>query len=126
MGGNKILIVDNDHDILELLKLRLENWGYFVIQADNGNEALKIARQEKPNLIILDIAMPGMDGGWVREQLKKMPITEKIPVIFLTCLFTKSEEADFGNLIADQFLLAKPYNPEELHAAIEKSLGSLV
>lgn len=120
--GKKILIVDDEEDALTVLENRLSTSGYSVIKADNGQEAIRLAKDEQPDLVLLDIAMPGMDGAEVAEILKKDPDTKNIPVVFLTCLFTKDEEARQGHGSSSNFFIAKPYNPEELLGEIEKRL----
>jgi DNA-binding response OmpR family regulator len=80
----KILVVDDEKDIRDLIKEVLENDKFFVIGAPGGEEALALAKKEKPDLILLDIAMPGMDGYITCGKLKGDAETSKIPVLFLT------------------------------------------
>lgn len=122
----KILIVDDEKDALTVLEKRLSTAGYSVIKADNGKDAVRLAKDEQPDLILLDIGMPFMDGGMVAEALKNDPITKDIPIVFLTCLFTKRDEAREGHIIADNFFIAKPYNPEELLREIKKQLTAKI
>jgi len=119
MSGNKILIVDDELDVLTVLGARLSKSGYSVIKADNGKDALIMAKKEHPDLILLDIMMPDCDGGIVAQNLKNDPVTKDIPVIFLTCLVTKDEEAKVGHAIAGNFFIAKPYDPEKLLSEIK-------
>lgn len=122
MTGKKILIVDDEKDILEMLEKRLSSTGYSVIKADNGKDAIDMAKKEQPDLILLDIAMPGMSGGEVAEKLKDDPDARDIPIVFLTCLFTKEDEAVQGHEIYGKVFIAKPYNPEDLLREIKKRL----
>lgn len=119
MDSKKILIVDDDQILLKMLERSLVWAGYAVSQATNGEEALSAAREWNPDLIILDIMMPQMDGGETAEFLQKDPLTKDIPIIFLTSLLTKQEEND-GKALLGKKLLAKPYNPHKLLQEIEK------
>jgi len=90
----KILIVDDEPDVLRILEKRLTGNGYQVVSADSGYRALQMARKERPDLIILDIDMPDIDGGEVAARLKEEEATKHIPVIFLSCLVTPREMAE--------------------------------
>jgi len=122
MGTKKILIVDDEKDMLTLLGARLMKAGYSVIKADNGQEAIKLAKLEKPDLAILDIIMPDMGGEEIAMEMKNDPETKDIPVMFLTCLVTKKEESEMGRQIGSNFFFAKPYEAKELLNEIEKKL----
>ena len=122
MGKKKILIADDETDILKVLEKRLETAGYAVVAAENGNDAIRLAKSERPDLILLDINMPGMDGAEAKKILKDEPSTKKIPVIFLTALITKKEEISSGHKIGDNFFIAKPYDYEELLRQIKRHL----
>jgi len=82
----RILIVDDENDFIELVKFRLANLGCEFLVANDGVHALSQARQFKPNLILLDILLPDLDGFSICEILKRQPITKKIPVIFMSAL----------------------------------------
>ena len=116
----KILIVDDDPVTLEMLEKILVLEGYWVSKATNGKEALYIANEYKPDLIILDIVMPIMDGTEAMEHLEKNPRTKNIPVLCLTSLISKNEE--FENNTSNRRFLAKPIEKEKLINEIEKSL----
>ncbi|HNW44578.1 MAG TPA: response regulator [Elusimicrobiales bacterium] len=81
---NKILIADDDADMLELLRNMLEREGYSVITAENGQEAVDLARKELPALVMLDIHMPVMDGLQACKQIKEDQVSKNIPVLMLT------------------------------------------
>ncbi len=119
----KILVVDDERDVLTVVSKRLSDAGYFVITATNGKDAIWIAKKERPNLILLDIMMPDMDGGQVGYTLKNIPETKDIPVVFLTCLISKDEEKKGSNVIAGNYFIAKPYNPEDLLKEIGKHIA---
>lgn len=120
MAKKTILIVDDERDALFILDGELTGRGYSVIAADNGNDALNLAKSERPDLIILDLWIPGMDGAEVATKLKEDPRTKDIPVIFLTCLFDKREGEEEGRVVAGKVLIAKPYSIEGLSDQIEK------
>jgi len=114
MNKKKILAVDDEAEVLVLLKKRLESAGYEVITASNGAAAIELARKELPSLIVLDILMPGLDGSETAAALHNDPVTKDIPILFLTCLFTKREEQLEGHEVGHNFFIAKPYDPKEL------------
>jgi two-component system alkaline phosphatase synthesis response regulator PhoP len=120
----KILIVDDDSVTLEMLEKILLLEGYWVAKATNGKEALFIADEFQPDLIILDIIMPIMDGTEAMEKLEKNPRTKNIPVLFLTSLISKKEE--FDNCTANRRFLAKPIEKERLLEEIESCIGGSV
>ncbi len=120
MDTKKILIVDDERDALFILEGELRGRGYSVIAADNGNDALNLAKSEHPDLITLDLWMPEMDGAEVAEKLREDARTKDIPVIFLTCLFQKREGEEEGRVVAGKVLIAKPYSIDALSTQIEK------
>ena len=122
MEQKKILIVDDEEDVLLMLEKRLGARGYFVITATNGKDALMLANSKHPDIIVLDILMPGMDGPEVATWLKESPRTKDIPVVFLTCLYAKAEESESGHMVGDRLIFAKPFDSEELVDTIERLL----
>jgi len=122
MDKKKILIVDDEVDMLSLLYTRLSSAGYSVIKAADGKEGLALAKKERPDMIILDIMMPGLGGGEVAEILKSESDTKQIPIIFLTCLYTKAEESSQGHNIKGNFFIAKPFDQNELLSEIKSRL----
>jgi len=123
MDKKKILIVNDEKDTLFILERGLAARGYSVITADNGYDAIILAKSKRPDLIVLDILMPDMDGAAVAAKLKENPATKNIPVIFLTCLLSKKDAGDEkGHVIAGHVFIAKPYDIEELLTQIEASL----
>ena len=120
MDKKRVLIVDDEPDVLLLLGERLSKAGYEVMKASSGKEAIELATTKDPQLIILDIAMPGMDGSEVASVLRNKPETRNIPILFLTCLFTKQEEKTCGHVLGQNFFIAKPYDVNELMTEIQK------
>ncbi len=116
----KILIVDDDQITLEILKKILLSAGYWVANARNGKDALHVVLNFHPDLIILDIMMPIMDGTEAIEALEKDPRTKNIPVLFLTSIISKKEESK--KLAANRCFLAKPIEKEKLLKEIERCL----
>lgn len=115
----KILIVDDDTDFVEATSEVLESRPYEVIVAYNGEEGLQKARKEKPDLVLLDILMPVMDGWNVAEHFKKDPVLSKIQVVALTS-FSDSLGQPFNFDVSEQ--LRKPIKPKELLDTVEKYL----
>ena len=111
--AKKILVVDDERDVVELLKARLEANEYKVITAFSGKEALEKAKSEQPNLIILDIMMPEMDGFEVLRKLRIKAETKNIPVIMLTAKGETVAVTKAGDLGSTDYF-TKPYDAEEL------------
>lgn len=122
----KILIVDDDKDFVESTRTILESKPYEVVVAYEGEEGLKKAREEKPDLILLDVIMPVKDGFIAAEQLKKDPQLGKIPVIMLTAFSSKRQESSIpvsrGFALEAEEYIEKPVTPENLLATVEKYL----
>ncbi len=123
----EILIVDDDPNIIELVKNRLEANNYKVISACDGKEGIKKAQEYKPDLIIMDILMPQMQGGDVVKFLKVDQATKDIPIIFLTAVsspHSQKEDAQGINVQGEFFMaIAKPLKSEELLFEIKKLIG---
>ncbi|MBW1927096.1 MAG: response regulator [Deltaproteobacteria bacterium] len=121
MVKQKILVVDDEEDILELLKFNLSREGYQVLCAVSGEQALRLVRSENPDLIMLDLMLPGIDGLEVTRRLKNDPDTKNLPIVMLTA---KGEEADIVTgleLGADDYI-TKPFSPRILIARIRAVL----
>jgi DNA-binding response OmpR family regulator len=117
----KILIVDDERDIVKVLMIRLQSSGYEIATAFDGAQGVFMAHKENPDLIILDIRMPAGDGFSVAERLKSSSQTFNIPVIFLTGSPEKDAEERAMELGA-RFYIKKPYDPEELLDAVKRAL----
>ena len=122
MPGKRILICDDDPVILRLLEVNLELEGYSVLSAHNGEEALQIATAEKPDLVILDIMMPKLDGYQTAERLKSQDETKEIPVVFVSAKAQLSDiEKGKSYGVADY--LTKPFDPSDLLEIVERLVG---
>ncbi len=109
----KILVIDDDHAINELIKVNLELNGYQVIQAFNGIEGFAVAKQEEPALIILDVMMPEVDGFTVAQRIRQNPETADVPIIMLTALSQLNDKVTGFNIGVDDYL-TKPFEIDEL------------
>jgi CheY-like chemotaxis protein len=117
-----ILIIDNNRDFTHSAKLVLEKTGrYFVYAENDPNKAHQTAQGLKPDLILLDIAMPETDGGEVAARIQSDPALHRIPIVFLTALVTQAEGRSGLRIHGNPFL-AKPINLPELIKAIEENL----
>ena len=108
-----ILVADDDEDILELVRLRLSRSGYRTILARDGVEALEAARARRPDLAVLDVTMPGLDGYAVVAELRRDPETKDIPVILLTARAQTADVTRGFDTGADDYV-TKPFSPQEL------------
>ncbi|MEM7164675.1 MAG: response regulator [Planctomycetota bacterium] len=121
MSREKVLVVEDESDILELIEYNLERDGYRVYSCRDGEGGLELARQAGPDLVLLDLMLPGLDGIEVCRKLKEDPVTRAIPVIMVTA---KGEESDVGlglGVGADDYV-AKPFSPKELLARVRAVL----
>ena len=121
MADEKVLIVDDEEHIVELLQFNLVNAGYKVITANNGLEALKKVKENKPDLLLLDLMLPGMDGLDVCKEIKRDKETSKTSIIMLTA---KSEELDkiLGLELGADDYITKPFSIRELLARVKAVL----
>ena len=124
---SKILLIDDDLDFVEATKTVLESRpGYEVITARDGVLALQMARDEKPDLIILDVIMPYKDGFTAAKQLKRDPELQKIPIIMLTSFSRRVSEVNIsiheGMTLEAEDYLEKPVSPQELLRRVDKLL----
>jgi len=122
----KILVVDDEAGITRMLKRNLESTGKYEVRTENsGNVAVAAARDFHPDFILLDVMMPGVDGGEVAARLKEDKALQNIPVVFLTAIVRQEETVPTGGTIGGCEYLAKPVKLEDLIACIEKHLGKV-
>ncbi len=117
MAKSKVLVIEDEPDILEVIQYNIEREGHKVIACRDGEQGLSRIRTDAPDLVILDLMLPGMDGTEVCRQVKADPVTRGIPIIMVTA---KSEESDVVlglGLGADDYI-AKPFSPRELMARV--------
>lgn len=121
MSKETILVVDDEEDILELIKYNLRAEGYFILSSVTGEDAVKIARKHQPDLVVLDLMLPGIDGMEVTKILKNDEKTLNIPIVMLTA---KGDESDIvaGLELGANDYISKPFSPKELVARIRAIL----
>ena len=119
----KVLIVDDSPaQVLSLQKL-VKEWGHETLTAETGDQALQIAREELPNVILMDVVMPGMNGFQAARKLSRDQTTRSIPVIFVSI---KDDEADriWGMRQGATAYITKPVDPDALHSAITEAVAA--
>jgi DNA-binding response OmpR family regulator len=117
-----VLLADDDEDILELVSFRLERAGYEVVVARDGPSALATAQERKPDLAVLDVMMPGLNGYEVTQRLRADPATAQIPVILLTARVQETDVNRGFEAGADDYL-RKPFSPQELRSRVQAILA---
>ena len=120
--AQKILVIDDEPDLVKAIKIRLNQFGFEVIVAYNGGEGAKKAKEEKPDLILVDILMPEMDGFQTLGKLKQDSSTKSIPVIMLTAKSQLDDVIEATNLGAVDYVV-KPFDYRILVEKIKKSIG---
>jgi DNA-binding response OmpR family regulator len=121
-GQPLILIADDDPDILALVSFRLERAGYEVVQARNGEEAVQVALATRPDLAVLDVMMPRIDGYEATRQLRQQEETSRMPIILLTARVQEEDIARGFDAGADDYV-RKPFSPQELGSRVQAVLG---
>ena len=114
-GGRLVLVADDEPDIVELLMILLRRGGYEPIAAEDGDEALRAAREHRPALCVLDGRMPALHGFEVLRRLREEPETASIPVLILTATVDEEREVREHGIEPDSFM-AKPFDADELLA----------
>ena len=121
MSKQTILVVDDEQDLLDLIEYNLKKEGYDVLKAENGIQGLEMAKEHKPNLVLLDIMMPKLDGIQVCEKMRANPDLKPIPVIFLTARSDEKTEVEGLDIGADDFI-TKPISTTKLLSRIKAVL----
>ena len=121
MASKRILIVDDTKELLQVISQRLKSWGYEVLTASTGEEGLRIASEQLPDLVLLDVMMPKLKGRDACARLKADPKTKHIPVIFLTALQLPDHVKAGLDVGADDYIV-KPFEPDELKERIRLCL----
>ena len=122
--NKKLLLIDDDPNLILLVKDYLEFRGYNVDTAENGREALEVLDNLVPDLIICDVMMPEMDGYTLVKHIRQEPVTNRIPVLFLSAKGQSQDRVKGLNEGADVYM-SKPFEPEELVAQVESSLKQI-
>ena len=115
----KVLVCDDERHIVRLIQVNLERQGYNVVTAFDGKEGLEKIRSEKPNVVVLDVMMPYMDGFEVLKTIRREPETENLPVIMLTAKAQDKDVFEGYHYGADMYL-TKPFNPMELVTFVKR------
>ena len=121
----RILVVDDEPSITRLLKLNLEQTGDYVVATENVPQAaLATAEEFRPDLILLDVMMPDLDGGDLAGAFQTSPTTKGVPIVFLTATITREEVRARHGLVGGLPFLAKPVNLHEVLGCLERHLGA--
>jgi CheY-like chemotaxis protein len=124
MAKKRILIIDDEASITRTMKVNLERTGAYTVQTENqAAHALAVARAFKPDLILLDVMMPDMDGGEVAAGLRTDPALQHIPIVFLTAIVSRKETAGEYLESGGQTFIAKPVSLDALIQCIETNTG---
>ncbi|MCX7799416.1 MAG: response regulator [Fimbriimonadales bacterium] len=115
----KVLVCDDERHIVRLIQVNLERQGYQVVTAFDGKEGLEKIRSEKPDIVVLDVMMPYMDGFEVLRSIRREPETESLPVIMLTAKAQDKDVFEGYHYGADMYL-TKPFNPMELVTFVKR------
>ncbi|MFH1453292.1 MAG: response regulator [Armatimonadota bacterium] len=118
----KILIVDDEKDIVNMIAIRLKRWGYIPLKAFDGKEALNLIKKEPPDLIILDLKMPKVDGYEFCKKLREQKKNKDIPIL----IYTASTAVDHNSIVNKTDVLeviTKPFDPDYLKDRLEKILN---
>jgi two-component system alkaline phosphatase synthesis response regulator PhoP/two-component system response regulator VicR len=119
MPSLKVLVCDDERHIVRLIQVNLERQGFEVVTAYDGKEGLEKVKKEKPDLLVLDVMMPYMDGFDVLKELRREPETEALPVIMLTAKAQDKDVFEGYHYGADMYL-TKPFNPMELVTFVKR------
>jgi two-component system alkaline phosphatase synthesis response regulator PhoP len=123
MKPKRILVVDDETRVREMIEFRLRLFGYEVLQAADGREALAVASSEKPDLVLLDVMMPELDGFQVCSRLKQDEGTKHIPVVMLTAKADAKDVTRSFNSGASDYVV-KPYDPTVLQQKVAQNLSA--
>jgi DNA-binding response OmpR family regulator len=117
----RVLVVDDESAIRLLCRVNLDSAGFETIEAGDGETALALARSERPDLILLDVMLPGLDGWGVAQKLAEMPETRGIPIVFLTARSAASDEVQ-AHAVGGVGYITKPFDPAELSQIVTATI----
>ncbi len=118
-----VLLVDDEKHVVNVVGAMLEQRGFKVVTAGSGEEALELLEKTSVDLALLDIILPGIDGATLAQQVRARPVTENLPIVFLTGLVEIDEIHRSGHQIGGQYFLAKPFDSTELFEVIERAMA---
>ena len=121
MGAGKVLVVDDEPGIVDIARVNLEGAGFTVLSAATGEDAVALTRREQPDLVILDIMLPEMDGWQVLREIEAQAETAGTPIIFLTALARDAEVLQGLEAGAVEYI-TKPFYPQDLVASVRINL----
>jgi CheY-like chemotaxis protein len=125
MERTKVLVIDDNLGFCNITKMSLEHGGrYHVVTATNGEMGIALVKRTKPDVVLLDIRMPAMDGAEVASRLLEDRLTSNIPIIFLTGLVKKNEVDEAGGYLSGHPFIAKPFRTEDLRKRIQDVLSA--
>jgi two-component system, OmpR family, response regulator VicR len=119
----KILCIEDEHEMIDLIRLILSRRGFEVLGANGGREGLDVIRKEHPDLILLDLMMPDMDGWEVYQRMKAEETTRNIPVIIVTAKAQSIDKVLGLHIAKVDDYIAKPFSPQELLASVDNVLS---
>lgn len=119
----RVVCIEDEPEMIDLVRLILGRRGFLVIGANGGVEGLEIVRQEKPDLVLLDLMMPDMDGWEVYQQIKADPDLNEIPVVVVTAKAQSIDKVLGLHIAKVDDYITKPFGPQELLESVEKILG---
>jgi two-component system response regulator VicR len=122
MSNERILVIEDEPQMIDLIRLILETRGYQVMAAQGGEEGLDTMRIERPDLILLDIMMPEMDGGDVYHRMQQEPELSQIPVIVVTAKAAPIDRVLWMNVAQVDDYVTKPFGPDDLLNSVERVL----
>ena len=123
MANEKILCIEDEPQMIDLIRLILETGGYRVVAAQGGEEGLEMMRSDRPDLILLDIMMPEMDGGDVYHRMQQEPDLIQIPVIVVTAKAAPIDKVLWMNVAQVDDYVTKPFGPDDLLISVERVLA---
>ena len=121
MAAQKILVIEDEPDIRKLVQYNLVQDNFKVLEAEDGEQALKILKRDKPNLVILDLMLPGLSGLEICRALREHPETARLPILMLTARAGEADKVIGLEMGADDYL-AKPFSPREMVARVRALL----
>ena len=127
MNKPRILVVDDEPNLSALVRLFLEKTGRFEVRVENRSSlALAVAREFHPDMVVLDVDMPGKDGGEVSREIQAEPSLRGVPILFLTSLISRAEAGEHETERAGKYYLAKPVMPKALIECVDRMLAGSI